>query len=670
MTKRILAVTACPTGIAHTFMAAENLEKGAKELGYEISVETHGSIGVENEFTAEQLERADAVVIAADTQIDTSRFAGIPLVSASVASGIKDPKGLIRRALASAPSAGERHVGTDAADEGAGTAADRPGVMQTALKALLNGVSHMIPFVVVGGLLIALALSLGGETTAEGIQVPEGTFWGHLNALGGLSFSLMVPILSAYIAYAIADRPGLAPGMVTGMVAVTGELYGSEAGAGFLGGILTGFLSGVVALGIKKIKVHKYIAPIMPIIIIPILTTVIVGLFFIVVIGGPVAGLFAFLTEWLAGMQGTSAIVLGLILGAMVASDMGGPINKTAFLFGGGLIAAGNAGPMGMVAAAIAVPPLGVGLATLLGRSVFTKPEKDSGIAALFMGFFGITEGAIPLAAARPLQVIPANILGGAVAGGLAGVLGVGDHVMHGGPIVAVLGAVDNVLGFFLSLAVGLVVTAAVTLLLIRFSGRGREQEAATPEAPVVEDPVAEDPARGAGTAGAGTATATATATSRTIALREYMKPEAILLDAAGLDRDGLIRRLAECGVGTGQIDDVDDVVASALAREAKSTTGVGDGIAIPHAKTAGVTDPFIAFARVPEGVEWNALDGEPVTTVFLIGVPEAQAGTEHLRILSALSRALLRKPVRAALDAATTPEDVLDALEGPTSGR
>ena len=655
MTKHILAVTACPTGIAHTFMAAENLEKGAKELGYEISVETHGSIGVENEFTAEQLEQADAVVIAADTQIDTSRFAGIPLVSASVASGIKDPKGLIRRALESAPSAGERHAGADATSGRTDASAGRPGVMQVALKALLSGVSHMIPFVVVGGLLIALALSLGGETTAEGIQVAEGTFWGHLNALGGLSFSLMVPILSAYIAYAIADRPGLAPGMVTGMVAVTGELYGSEAGAGFLGGILTGFLSGVVALGIKKIKVHKYIAPIMPIIIIPILTTVIVGLFFIVVIGGPVAGLFAFLTEWLSGMQGTSAIVLGLILGAMVASDMGGPINKTAVLFGGGLIATGNAGPMGMVAAAIAVPPLGVGLATILGRSVFTKPEKDSGIAALFMGFFGITEGAIPLAAARPLQVIPANILGGAVAGGLAGVLGVGDHVMHGGPIVAVLGAVDNVLGFFLSLAVGLVVTAGVALLLIRLSGRGREQAAATPEAP--EAPVAEDPEP-------------ATATSRTIALREYMKPEAVLLDADGLDRDALIRRLAECGVGTGQIGDVDDVVTSALAREAKGTTGVGDGIAIPHAKTAGVTEPFIAFARVPAGVEWNALDGEPVTTIFLIGVPEAQAGSEHLRILSALSRALLRKPVRAALDEATTPEDVIDALEGPIARR
>ena len=217
---------------------------------------------------------------------------------------------------------------------------------------------------------------------------------------------------------------------------------------------------------------HKFIAPIWPIIVIPIFTTLIVGLTFILLIGAPVSAAFETMTEYLAGMQGSSVIVLGLIIGAMIAFDMGGPFNKTAFLFGGGMIAAGNAAPMGMAACAIAVPPLAVGIATLLRRSWFTKAENDAGIAALFMGFFGITEGAIPLAAARPLQVILANVAGGAVAGALAGAFGARDHVMHGGPIVAVLGAVDNVAGFFISMLAGVAVCAGLILLLVGLTQR------------------------------------------------------------------------------------------------------------------------------------------------------------------------------------------------------
>ena len=242
-----------------------------------------------------------------------------------------------------------------------------------------------------------------------------------ISQIGELAFSLMVPELSGFIAVGIADHPGLAPGLITGLIAVNGDLYGSEASAGFIGGIVTGILSGYVALAIKKIPVHKFIAPIWPIIVIPIITTVVVGLLFIYLIGAPIASLFDALTVALAGMQGASTLVLGAVIGAMIAADMGGPFNKTAFLFGRGLIAAGNPLPMGMAATAIAVPPLAVGVATLLRRTWFNKAEKDSVIAALFMGFFGITEGAFPLAAARPLQVIPANIIGGAVAGALAG---------------------------------------------------------------------------------------------------------------------------------------------------------------------------------------------------------------------------------------------------------
>ena len=284
-----------------------------------------------------------------------------------------------------------------------------PGFGITLYKALMNGVSHMIPFVVTGGLLLALSLSIGGTASAEGLVIPEDSPWMIISQIGELAFSLMVPVLSGYIAVGIADRPGLAPGLITGLIAVNGDLYGSEANAGFIGGIVTGILSGYIALAIKKIPVHKFVAPIWPIIVIPIITTVVVGLLFIYLIGAPIASLFDALTVALSGMQGTSTLFLGALLDAMVALDVGGPFNKTAFLFGGGLIAAGNPLPMGMVATAIAVPPIAVGVATLLRRAWFNKAENDSGIAALFMGFFGITEGAIPLAAARPLQVIPAT---------------------------------------------------------------------------------------------------------------------------------------------------------------------------------------------------------------------------------------------------------------------
>ncbi|MEX5299733.1 fructose-specific PTS transporter subunit EIIC [Kocuria sp. CPCC 205292] len=691
--QRILAITACPTGIAHTFMAAENLEQAAQRLGHEIKVETHGSIGVENALTAEDIERADAVVVAADKQVDLSRFAGKRVVTAPVADGIRRPGELIREALAAAPSAG--------APRQEDREETRPGVGATVYKALMNGVSHMIPFVVAGGLLLAVSLSLGGTPTPEGLVIPEDSFWYVISQVGVLAFTLMVPVLSGYIAYAIADRPGLAPGMIGGFIANTGALYGSESGAGFIGAIVTGFLAGYVALAIKKIPVHRYIAPIWPIIVIPVLTTLVVALLFVHVLGAPIAGAFAALTSFLAGLEGGSVVLLGAVLGAMIAFDMGGPVNKTAFLFGGGLIAAGNAAPMGMVAAAIAVPPLGMGVATLLRRRYFTAQERESGIAALFMGFFGITEGAIPFAAARPLQVIPANMAGGTVAGAVAALLAVEDNVMHGGPIVAVLGAVENVAGFFVAIAAGLLVTALTALFLLGIGARrnGHDDGAAAADgastgaedAPVgagEREPVAVGPEGGStaaapgaaaapGPSGASAATATAVspgaspeepAAARsgrrpTGSVLDHLSEDTVLLDVGGAGRDDVVRRLVELGAATGQVRDVDAVVAAALAREEQGTTGVGQGIAIPHAKAAEVAAPLIAFARSAEGVEWESMDGAPVHLVFLIAVPQEQAGDEHLRILATLSRALTRTEFRNALLGARSRAEVIRVL-------
>lgn len=621
-------------------MAAENLEAAAQKLGYELKVETHGSIGVEGKFSQADIDAADAVVIAADTVVAKDRFVGKRLVATGVDEAISRPEELLGRALEatalttaearrdsaeSATPAGGRTEGT--ADSGL------RGFGQTLYKSLMNGVSHMIPFVVTGGLLIAVALSIGGTPTPEGIAIPEGSFWFTINQLGALAFSLMVPILSGYIAVGIADRPGLAPGLITGLIATTGSLYGSDAGAGFIGGIITGILSGYVALAIKKIPVGKYVAPIWPIIVIPILTTLIVGLAFIYIIGHPVSAAFEAMTEYLAGMQGSSVLVLGAVIGAMIAFDMGGPFNKTAFLFGGGLIAAGNAAPMGMAATAIAVPPLAVGVATLVRRSWFNKAERDSGIAALFMGMFGITEGAIPLAAARPLQVIPANVIGGAVAGAIAGQLGVEDHVMHGGPIVALLGAVDNVGGFIIGLAAGILVDAALILLLVGITAK---KGAAASEA---------TPAEGASDSDA------------------LLLPDTVALETTrGTNREDIIRELVASIAAAGRTSDAEALVDAALAREEQHSTGVGNGVAIPHARTAGVTRPTLAFARLPKpGIKWA--EGEEATDlVFLIAVPEG-SGNQHLKILSKLARRLMKEEFRARLRDASTREEVIDLV-------
>lgn len=472
-------MTACPTGIAHTYMAAEKLSQAAERLGIDMKVETQGSIGAENVLDDNDVRTADGIIVAADKDVDLGRFAGKRVITVGVAEGIHHPERLIEQ-VRSAPVHTADGPAPTSGKGGSGGGKER----SLPYKALMNGVSYMIPFVVVGGLLIAISLSLGGHTDPSGgLVIPKDSFWMDVNNIGVIGFTLMVPILSGYIAYAIGDRPALVPGMIGGWIANTGALYDSKSGAGFIGAIVTGFLAGYLVLWIKKVKVPKFAQPIMPIIVIPIVATTALGLFFIYVIGKPISWVFEHLTSWLSGMTGTSAVLLGAILGLMIAFDMGGPVNKTAFLFGSGLIATGNQTVMGMCAAAIPVMPLGQGVATLIRRRLYTEQERETGLASLFMGCFGISEGAIPFAAARPAQVIPANMLGGAVAGAVAGLAGVSDAVPHGGPIVAVLGAVGGVPMFFVAVAIGTAVTALTTVTLVDVSERRRRGEVLIPSA-------------------------------------------------------------------------------------------------------------------------------------------------------------------------------------------
>lgn len=433
----IVAVTACPVGIAHTYMAADSLINKANELGVNIKVETNGSVGVKNQLTTDEIEKATGVIVAADKTIEMDRFAGKKIIQVPVKEAIRIPQELIEKTLK-----GEGEIYQSSNNK---TTKDFSKKEKTGLyKHLMNGVSNMLPLVVCGGVLIALAIALSGIKAGAGADVTN-PFLKAMLDLGATAFGLMIPVLSGYIAMSIADRPGLAPGLVGGALA-------NSAGAGFLGGMVAGFAAGYITKWVKNWNVPDGLRPIMPIFVIPLVSTGLVGvlMFFI---SSPISGFMNSLTNILKGMEAGS-VFLALILGLMISFDMGGPINKVAFLFGSAMITQGVPEVMGPIAVAICVPPIGMGLATLIGPKNFETTEKEAGKAALAMGLIGITEGAIPFAAADPLRVIPSIMTGSAVGAVIAAIGKVTDHAPHGGIIV--LSLVNNKLGFIISIFIGI----------------------------------------------------------------------------------------------------------------------------------------------------------------------------------------------------------------------
>lgn len=445
--KFLVGVTSCPTGIAHTFMAAEALLKGAAAMGYEMKVETRGSVGAKNELTAEDIARADAVVVAADATVETTRFAGKRLLETGTKAAINDAKSLIRTALEKSPSAAASGDKTPPKNERSGP-----------YKHLMTGVSHMLPLVVAGGLMIALAFAVGGINAGD----HPGTFGWALMQIGARSaFALFIPIFAGFIAFSIADRPGLTPGLIGGMLAAT-------VGAGFLGGIAAGFFAGYFTRWLNKvIKLPDQLAGLKPVLILPLLSSLVIGLSMIYLIGPPVKGIMDGVSAWLNGMQGSSALVLGLILGGMMAFDMGGPINKAAYTFGVGLVSTQIYGPMAAIMAAGMVPPLGLALAATLFKNRFTADEQQATKATAVLGAAFITEGAIPYAAADPIRVIPATVLGSAVTGAISMAVGCKLLVPHGGIFVlAIPGSITHVLGYVIALVAGTLVTTAALYFL------------------------------------------------------------------------------------------------------------------------------------------------------------------------------------------------------------
>ncbi len=464
--RRLVGVTSCPTGIAHTFMAAEGLRRAAEELGHEMRVETQGSVGAKSVLTPDEIAAADAVVIAADTKVDLSRFVGKRIYQTGTNEALKHGDQVIAKALASthslsAAEAGVTSGGGDEGDAGASAPAAAGGwrgAVKSVYQSVMTGVSYMLPFVVAGGMLIAVAFAVDIDAP----DLPD-SFAGRLYGIGQAALALFLPVLAGFIAYSIADRPGLAPGFVGGYLA-------SQVGAGFLGALIAGFVAGYLTKYLAQvIKLPQSMQGLKPVLILPLLATLGTGLAIYYVIGEPISWVMTELTDWLEGLEGSNAALLGLVLGGMMATDMGGPLNKVAYTFAVGLTTDGVLGPMAAVMVAGMTPPLGLALATTLFPNRWLPDEHEAGKPAYVLGLCFITEGAIPFAARDPLRVLPAAIAGSALAGAMSLGMGATSSVPHGGAILLfVPNALEKPLAWLAALVAGTVVTTVALFFLKR----------------------------------------------------------------------------------------------------------------------------------------------------------------------------------------------------------
>jgi PTS system fructose-specific IIC component len=492
--KTLIAITACPTGIAHTYMAADSLAAAAKKAGVTIHVETQGSSG-STPVDAATIAKADAVIFATDVGVkDRARFAGKPVVASGVKRAINEPDKMVAEAVAASDNPNAARVeGGAGASAAAAAPAGGVGWGTRTRQILLTGVSYMIPFVAAGGLLIALGFLLAGYDIANKpdgqsqslgniialtnslTNLPSGGLMQYLGAvlftLGGLAFSFLVPALAGYISFAIADRPGIAPGFTAGAVAVF-------VSGGFIGGIVGGLIAGFTALSISRIDVPRWLRGLMPVVIIPLVASLVVGLLMFLLLGRPLAAITNGLTNWLTGMSGTSVIILGVILGLMMCFDLGGPVNKAAYAFATAGLNVADPASLRIMAAVMAagmVPPLAMALATFVRPGLFSEPERENGRAAVLLGLSFISEGAIPFAAADPLRVIPSMMFGGAITGGLIMAFDVTLKAPHGG--IFVFFAIGNLLWFVVALVVGTAAAAFAVIAAKQFAKQGVRAE-------------------------------------------------------------------------------------------------------------------------------------------------------------------------------------------------
>lgn len=654
----IIAATGCPTGIAHTFMAKEALEKAAAERGLTIKVETHGQVGVENELTKGEIAGAKAVVVAADKDVQAERFAGKPMVSVGVskALSVEAAGKLIDRALA---AKGDDTVAAaaDVEDE----VEEKESIGHIIYKHLMNGVSHMLVFVVAGGVLTAVSF-LWGITSFDSTAADYNSFAAMLKIIGGIAMNLMVPVLSAYIAESIGKRPALVPGFVAGMIAIQGlpvnaetgmiDAGGAGVGFGFLGGIVGGFLSGYVILLLEKVfaKLPKNLDGLKAIFLYPLFSTAIVGLVMLG-ISGPMAAINTAMMDFLKGLSASGAVVLGLAIGCMCAFDMGGPVNKAAYVTGTAMLtealAAGvgtdtyNFGTnfMAAVSAACIVPPLITTFAVIVGKKYFSQEDHDAGIVNLILGCTHITEGAIPFMTKNIWPVMPIMMLGSSIASILTIMFNVHDPAPHGGFLV--LPVVENGPLWVLAILIGAVVGGILFVAFKKYDFEKKQKAAPAAAAKPVEAPKA------------------AAIEAPKAEASDFVKVENVFVAEDFASRDEALSFLSNQAVKAGIADDADAVMNAFLAREAEGTTGMMEGFAIPHAKSDAITEAAVIVVKDDSGVTgWDTMDGAPVNVAIALLIPGAQAGTTHLKILSKVAEALMDEGFRA------TVKDSTDAAE------
>ena len=653
----IIAATGCPTGIAHTFMAKEALEKAAAERGLTIKVETHGQVGVENELTKGEIAGAKAVVVAADKDVQAERFAGKPMVSVGVskALSVEAAGKLIDRALA---AKGDDTVAAaaDVEDE----VEEKESIGHIIYKHLMNGVSHMLVFVVAGGVLTAVSF-LWGITSFDSTAADYNSFAAMLKIIGGIAMNLMVPVLSAYIAESIGKRPALVPGFVAGMIAIQGlpvnaetgmiDAGGAGVGFGFLGGIVGGFLSGYVILLLEKVfaKLPKNLDGLKAIFLYPLFSTAIVGLVMLG-ISGPMAAINTAMMDFLKGLSASGAVVLGLAIGCMCAFDMGGPVNKAAYVTGTAMLtealAAGvgtdtyNFGTnfMAAVSAACIVPPLITTFAVIVGKKYFSQEDHDAGIVNLILGCTHITEGAIPFMTKNIWPVMPIMMLGSSIASILTIMFNVHDPAPHGGFLV--LPVVENGPLWVLAILIGAVVGGILFVAFKKYDFEKKQKAASAAAAKPVEAPKA------------------AAVEAPKAEASDFVKVENVFVAEDFASRDEALSFVSNQAVKAGIADDADAVMNAFLAREAEGTTGMMEGFAIPHAKSDAITEAAVIVVKDDSGVTgWDTMDGAPVNVAIALLIPGAQAGTTHLKILSKVAEALMdegfRATVKGSIDAA-----------------
>ena len=660
----IIAATGCPTGIAHTFMAKEALEKAAAERGLTIKVETHGQVGVENELTKGEIAGAKAVVVAADKDVQAERFAGKPMVSVGVskALSVEAAGKLIDRALA---AKGDSTVAAaaDVEDE----VEEKESIGHVIYKHLMNGVSHMLVFVVAGGVLTAVSF-LWGITSFDSTASDYNTFAAMLKIVGGIAMNLMVPVLSAYIAESIGKRPALVPGFVAGMIAIQGlpvnaetgliDAGGAGVGFGFLGGIVGGFLAGYVILLLEKVfaGLPKNLDGLKAIFLYPLFSTAIVGLVMLG-ISGPMAAINTAMMDFLKGLSASGAVVLGLAIGCMCAFDMGGPVNKAAYVTGTAMLtealAAGvgtetyNFGTnfMAAVSAACIVPPLITTFAVVVGKKYFSQEDHDAGIVNLILGCTHITEGAIPFMTKNIWPVMPIMMLGSSIASILTIMFNVHDPAPHGGFLV--LPVVENGPLWVLAILIGAVVGGILFVAFKKYDFEKNQKAApAAPAAKPVEAPKA------------------AAVEAPKAEAADFVKVENVFVAEDFASRDEALSFVSNQAVKAGLANDADAVMNAFLAREAEGTTGMMEGFAIPHAKSDAITEAAVIVVKDESGVTgWDTMDGAPVNVAIALLIPGAQAGTTHLKILSKVAEALMDEDFRATVKGSTNAAEIAKTI-------